>query len=222
MKKLFYLVAICLLFVQCYNRSTKEAGHVYIDLGLSVKWATCNIGAESPEEYGDYFAWGETITKESYDWNTYKYCVAKDQLIKYCSDSTYGKDDFIDDKTVLDSDDDVAIVNWGGVWRMPTYDEMEELKTKCTWTWTVQNGVNGYLVTSDVEGYTDKSIFLPTAGYMYGDTLFNAGVCGYYWSSSLDIDAPCYACGVNFKLDYVHWGGGGWRGSARSVRPVCE
>ena len=103
--------------------------HEYVDLGLSVKWATCNMGASSPEEYGDHYAWGETETESTYDWNTYKWCKgSKNTLTKYCTDSDYGT---VDNKTVLDPEDDVAQVKWGGNWRMPTDAEIEELRENC-------------------------------------------------------------------------------------------
>ena len=188
----------------------------FVDLGLSVKWATCNVGATTPEEYGDYFAWGEVESKEYYDWSTYKYCEGTDNtLTKYCSKSRYGKDGFTDNKIVLVPEDDAATSNWGGAWRMPTYDELNELKTECTWTWTIQNGVNGYKVV----GPNGNSIFLPAAGYMRGGALFIAGSNGGYWSSSLLADSPYYAYYMGFKSGNVGWSYYD-RGYGRSVRPV--
>ena len=145
--------------------------HEYVDLGLSVKWATCNMGASSPEEYGDYYAWGETETKSTYDWNTYKWCKGSENtLTKYCTDSDYGT---VDNKTVLDPEDDVAHVKWGGNWRMPTDAEIEELRENCIWKWTTQNGKNGYKVTSKKNG---NSIFLPLrrdTAFTYADLQLN-------------------------------------------------
>ena len=138
-------------------------------------------------------------------------------MTKYCNDSYYGKDGFTDNKTVLDPEDDVATVNRGGAWRMPTKAEQDELRTKCTWDWTTQNGVYGYKVT----GPNGNSIFLPAAGYMFGGTLTDAGSDGYYWSSSLYTDNPNYAYDVNFNSDYVGWDYG-YRSNGRSVRPVCQ
>lgn len=129
----------------------------YVNLGLSVNWATCNVGAEKPEDYGDYFAWGETDDekKDEYWWTSYKYCNGSNKsLTKYCYDSRYGLNGFVDNKTVLEPDDDVAHVIWGGKWRMPTVDEFNELIDSCTWTWTNRNGVNGYKVTGNKPGYT--------------------------------------------------------------------
>ena len=140
-------------------------GHEYVDLGLpsGLKWATCNVGATTPEEYGSYFAWGETDTKEVYNRDTYTYTSTP---------------------TRLPLSADAANVNWGGTWRMPTGDEIEELMdtNNCTWEWTTQNGVNGYKVTSNKNG---NYIFLPAAGERYNYDLNNAGSNGYYWSSSL-------------------------------------
>ncbi len=173
--------------------------HEAVDLGLSVKWATCNVGASSPEEYGDYFAWGETEPKSNYDWSTYKWCNGSENtLTKYCSNSSYGNNGFTDNKTVLDLEDDAARVNWGGSWRMPTEAEWTELRNNCTRTWTTQNGVNGYRVTSNKAGYTDRSIFLPSAGYKFGTSLSNVGSSGNSWSSSVGTLYPNNAWEVNF------------------------
>ena len=193
-----------------------ENDHAYVDLGLSVKWATCKVGATTREEYGDYFAWGEVEPKEYYDWSTYKYCDGTDKgLTKYCDNNSYGKDGFTDTKTVLDPEDDAATANWGGAWRMPTYDEFSELKNNCTWTWTTQNGVNGYKVT----GPNGNSIFLPAAGCMLGGALNSA--LGNYWSSSLYSGSPDSAYSVIFFSGAVDWYGDS-RYSGQSVRPVCQ
>ena len=113
-----------------------------IDLGLSVKWASCNVGATAPEEYGGYYAWGETEEKSDYNWITYKHCNGSNEttMTKYCTDSSYGT---VDNKTTLEQEDDVATVKWGGNWRIPTREELQELIDKCTWTWTTYNEVNG-------------------------------------------------------------------------------
>ena len=195
-------------------------GHEYVDLGLSVKWATCNVGATKPEEYGDYFAWGETQPKDYYDWSTYKWCNGSyNPPTKYnTSYSSYGT---VDNKTQLELSDDAARANWGGSWRMPTDAELSELRDNCTWTWTTQNGVYGYKVTSKKSGYTNKSIFLPAAGYRSDSSLSKAGSTGYYWSSSLYTDYPYDAWGVIFYSgrvfrDYSN------RVYGFSVRPVCQ
>ena len=176
-------------------------GHSWVDLGLpsGKKWATCNVGATLPEEYGDYFAWGETNPKSEYTSN---------------NNTTY-------DKTMNDisgnAQYDAARANWGGNWRIPTYDELYELGTKCTWTWTTQNGVNGYKVT----GPSGASIFLPAAGVRYKSSLGNAGVDGFYWSST-----PLESSGRGaYNLD-VHSSNHGMYSNYRyyglSVRPVIE
>ncbi|MBO5013833.1 MAG: hypothetical protein J6C57_07310 [Paludibacteraceae bacterium] len=189
-------------------------GHEYVDLGLSVKWATCNVGTSKPEDYGDYFAWGETTTKSTYDWGTYKHCNGSSySLTKYNNSSSCGT---VDNKTQLELSDDAARANWGGVWRMPTDAELTELREQCTWTWTTQNGVNGYKVTSKGNG---NSIFLPAAGYRNGSSLYYAGSYGDYWSSSLT-DSPSYAWYVFFNSGNVDRYGNN-RYIGRSVRPVC-
>ena len=188
-------------------------GHAYVDLGLSVKWATCNVGATKPEEYGNYYAWGETTPKTTYDWSTYKWCNGSETtMTKYCTDSDYGT---VDNKTILDPEDDAASVNMGGSWRMPTKAEQDELQTKCTWTWTYDyngTGVAGRIVTSKTNG---NSIFLPAAGYR------SAGSYGYYWSSSLHTVYSDLASSLLFSSGGVYWGGYG-RYWGQSVRGVCE
>ena len=198
-------------------------GHEYVDLGLSVKWATCNVGANTPEEFGDYFAWGETQPKEVYNESTYKYYkhngynsvgYAEYKVTKYCTDSDYGT---VDNKTVLDLADDAAHANWGGEWRMPTLEEQKELFDNCTWTWTTQNGVNGYLVTSKKNG---NSIFLPAAGRRLYSELGYAGSYGCYWSSSLNSPYDSLnACFLFFDSNLVGWNGN-FRYYGLSVRPV--
>ncbi|MBO5181813.1 MAG: hypothetical protein J6B92_08000 [Paraprevotella sp.] len=193
-------------------------GHEAIDLGLSVKWATCNVGANTPEEYGGYYAWGETEVKDYYDWNTYKYGNGSScPLTKYCTDSSSGT---VDNKIVLDPEDDVVHVKWGGSWRMPTASEINELLNNCSWTWTVQNGVNGYVVTSESNG---NSIFLPAAGWCWDGNVGGSGSGGNYWSASLD-ESNSYSSSA-----YGLYFGNGYRdlyNSSRyvgfSVRPVTE
>ena len=189
--------------------------HEAFDLGLSVKWATMNVGANAPEEYGDYFAWGETKPKDNYSWETYKWCKSlSTTMTKYCTSSSYGT---VDNMTVLDLEDDAARANWGGTWRMPTRAEQDELRTKCTWEWTTLNGVNGRKVT----GPNGNSIFLPAAGYRNDSSLYSAGSGSYYWSSSLYTDNPL--CGWyllfysgDFYMNYYS------RYCGQSVRAVCQ
>ena len=203
-------------FSEVENPDPNTGNHEYVDLGLSVKWATCNVGATKPEEYGDYFAWGETQPKDYYDWSTYKHCNGSSStLTKYNTNSYYGA---VDNKTQLELSDDVARANWGGSWRMPTKAEQDELRENCTWTWTTQNGVNGYKVTSKKNG---NSIFLPAAGYRNGSSFDNAGSDGLYWSSSLNTDSPRIAYFLYFYSGSVDWGNDG-RCVGWTVRPVCQ
>ena len=216
--------ATCIVTVTSQSADGKENGYDYVDLGLpsGLKWATCNVGAGKPEDYGSYFAWGETTAKSSYDWENLKYHTSGDsyenvKFSKYVSDSNYGT---IDNRTTLELSDDAARANWGGSWRMPTDAEFGELINNCTWTWTTQNGVNGYKVTSKKSGYTDKSIFLPAAGFRSNGSLRNAGSNGYYWSSSLDTYYSGLACVLYFDSS-SHDRGYSTRFCGRSVRPVC-
>lgn len=186
-----------------------------VDLGLSVKWASCNVGAESPEEYGGYYAWGETEEKTNYSWSTYKWCNGiSNSLTKYCTDSSWGT---VDNKATLDPEDDVAHVKWGGNWRMPTSAEQTELLNSCTWSWTSVNGVNGYRVT----GPNGNSIFLPAAGYRYGEDVKGRGPYGYFWSATLRESHS----GLAYYLEYYD-GSYGWyffsRCYGHCVRPVTE
>ena len=189
-----------------------------IDLGLpsGVKWANMNVGAAKPEDYGGYYAWGETEEKDNYSWSTYKWCNGSyDTMTKYCTDSSYCT---VDNKTVLDPQDDVAHVKWGGSWRMPTKAEQDELRNNCTWTWTTQNGVNGYTVT----GPNGNSIFLPAAGCRNGTGVYGRGSSGGFWSSSLYGYGSSDAYDLSFdsgNYDYWYYGD---RCYGNSVRPVSE
>ena len=172
----------------------------YVDLGLSVKWAIFNVGATSPEDYGDYFAWGETEPKEKYSWTNYKWCNGTDRtMTKYCTNSQYGANGFTDGKTILEPEDDAAQVQWGDKWRMPTKDEMQELFDNCTWTEETRNGINGYIVT----GPNGNSIFLPRAGFYnydeFGDGLQYKDIRAYYWTNTrtIDLQGRAYDLGLN-------------------------
>lgn len=203
-----------------------------VDMGLSVKWANANLGAEGPGDYGDYYAWGDVETyylcqdpflwkegkEEGYVWSLYKWGDAQNGLLtKYNTDAAYGTKD---NRTVLDPEDDAAHVTLGGGWRMPTAKEMEELRTKCEWTRVTENGVYGYRVT----GLNGNSIFLPAAGRLCGTKITYAGVSGYYWSSSLDLvydRYPSLAVGVSLSSVDVNWCACS-RCWGLSVRPVSE
>ncbi len=209
---------------------------VAVDLGIvmtrpdgttyKLYWAQSNLGENglcaNPEDYGDYYAWGETETKWNYSWSTYKFCTSgynrdNAKFSKYNTSSSYGP---VDNKRILDPEDDVAHVKLGGNWRMPTVEEWRELMTKCTWTW-VKNyngtGINGRLVTAT----NGNNIFLPAAGYRYGSSLYNAGSYGSYWSSSLPVGGPYDALYVEFDSRSFYWSGYD-RFYGLSVRPVSE
>ena len=184
--------------------------HEWVDLGLpsGTLWATCNVGADTPEGYGDYFAWGETAPKDDYSWETYKWCNGSFRTqMKYCTSSDFGYNGFVDNKTELDPEDDAAYVNWGPSWRMPTTEQQQELRDICTWTWTQQNGVNGKLVT----GPNGNTIFLPVAGSRYFDRFSKVGSHGWYWSRTLgsdDTDADIYsdvAFFLGFDSETLGW-----------------
>ena len=190
------------------SSSTVTSGDA-IDLGLSVKWASCNVGANSPEEYGYYFAWGETTAKSSYtDANSVTYDL---------STSALKSRGIIDAAGNLTSAYDAATANRGDKWRMPTENEMKELINQCTWEWTSVNGVNGQLVT----GPNGNSIFLPVAGCRLDTSLNGAGSYGFYWSASPYGNYGYYACSLRFYSgDYFWYNGDRYHGQA--VRPVSE
>ena len=162
-----------------------------VDLGLSVFWRDCNVGATNPEGFGFLYAWGETKPKTEYSWENYKWCKGTyTSLTKYNYNSSYG---VVDNKTVLDPEDDIAFVLLGSGWRMPTERELTELLNKCTWTWGTKNGVYGYIITSKTNG---NQIFLPAAG---GSGVSEEGIYGDYWSSSLNLDYPNRAHRIFFS-----------------------
>ncbi|MCQ2288521.1 MAG: NEW3 domain-containing protein [Muribaculaceae bacterium] len=178
--------------------------HRFVDLGLpgGVLWATCNVGAEKPEDYGLYFAWGETkgYAKGDYhnfDWNNLSYTM----------------------NSALDAAHDAATANWGDGWRMPTNREQDDLRnsTYCTWTWTTRNGVNGYEVKSKSNG---NSIFLPAAGYRNDASLYYEGSYGNYWSGSLSTLSSIGAYGLSFDSSSIDWDSSYYRCDGRSVRAV--
>ncbi|MBR4792197.1 MAG: Ig-like domain-containing protein [Bacteroidaceae bacterium] len=212
-----------------YNDFTAECAFVvidpnlvekeYVDLGLSVNWATFNVGAIAPEGIGDYYAWGETESKSSYNWSNYKYCAGlENSLTKYCQDEEQGYEGFTDSLAILEPDDDVAHVIWGGEWRMPTHKEYQELMDKCNWVWTEVNGINGFVVTSTVPGYEDNYIFLPAAGYAYGNYIEGVGDYGDYWTSYTESSESW-----EFYMYSNYREPGPWsRYVGLTVRPVCK
>ena len=190
-----------------------------IDLGLpsGLKWASFNLGATKPEEYGDYYAWGET---EPY-YSSQDPLILKEGKDRGYDSSSYtkgGKYNSSDSKSVLDLEDDAAFVNLGGNWRMPTNEEWKELVDNCIWTWTQVNGVYGRRVTSNKTG---NSIFLPAAGIRHGTDLVEPFISGICWSSSLDMEYSPRA----WRLYFTEGGLGRNRDSryrGLSVRPVCD
>lgn len=193
----------------------------WVDLGLpsGLLWCDRNLGASSPEDYGYYFAWGETSIKKIYDWSTYRYFNGNyHDLTKYSTGSYYGNRGFTDGLARLQSGDDAATYHKGSGARMPTKDEWQELLDNTTNKWTTRNGVNGRLFKSKKNG---NSIFLPAAGYRGGGSLSSVGGLGSYWSSSLDTGSPNYAWGLFFGSDYVYVSDN-YRYCGTSVRPVRE
>ena len=184
-------------------------GHKFVDLGLpsGLLWAETNVGAFAPYADGDYYAWGETETKSSYSWDTYKWGSS---TTKYNSS---------DGKTTLEASDDVATVKWGKECRMPSPAEFQELYNKCDWTWkSSYNGASGYLVT----GPNNQTIFLPASGGCFNGDLGNHGFSGYYWSSSLYAGSTNYAYNLYFRSGFIGPSYNGNRCNGRSVRPVAE
>ena len=192
-----------------------DANHVHaVDLGLSVKWACCNVGATVPEGYGGYYAWGETEEKSNYSWGTYKYWSDRDGdgYVLGCEITNIGSN-------ISGTSYDVAHVKWGGSWRMPTLSEIQELFFKCSWEWTTVNGVSGQKVT----GPNGNSIFLPAAGRRGGPEVYDRGSNGNYWSGTLVEGISSDAFGLNFDGDdhdcyYI----GDYRYFGHTVRPVTE
>lgn len=225
-----------------HNGNNTEAvidGHAYVDLGLpsGTLWATCNIGANRPEEFGKYYAWGETKIKDTYhDFNyhlggSYAYHdVGPDTLsrmLKYCNNPYYGYLDYVDTLTVLEAVDDAATVNWGGGWRIPSPDEFRELLTQCQWSVTTQQGVKGLKVTAS----NGNSVFLPSAGFMRFQFVYEAengeghywmnkmfwNDCRKAWSLSFDPSIEPFLWSPNTEGKVFHYY---LRGSGFSVRPV--
>ena len=199
-------------YIKAKFKPFNSNGYDYVDLGLpsGKLWAAYNVGATKPEEYGGYYAWGETEEKENYSWETYKWCNGSyDTLTKYCP---------IDHKITLDLEDDVSYVKWGGDWRIPTEAEVYELNKSCSWEWTTLNGVNGYKVT----GPNGNSIFLPAAGYRYGTDVYGRGYSGALWGNSLDGPDSNDAFGFGFRGSFFPDSGRHGRYLGRSVRPVSK
>lgn len=202
----------------CTETTKKEGaimnnGHEYVDLGLSVMWATVNIGAADESGFGDYFAWGETASKDEYSWGTYKYGSSADALTKHSA---------ADKRLDIEACDDAAAVNWGGAWHIPTQADWEELcdPDNCKWEWTKAGDSAGYRVTGKKQGYTDMSIFLPAGGYYSGRELKGAGSAAHYWSSTRNRPFTGRALCLYFIDKFVGIGNNGFRTCGFTVRPV--
>ena len=229
MKKILYLsfIAILVIFLfGCESLGTTSGEKVekYVDLGLSVKWATCNLGAESPGEFGDYFAWGETKPKEIYDWSTYKYCEGRENtLTKYCCHTENGK---VDDKIVLELADDAAYVNLGKKWRIPTAEEWTELMENCVVIPFVYEGVQGIKLKSKINS---NEIFIPCAGCKYGEE-YDFDYDSPYMTSNLNLEddevQACYkslsyvVCYCSYEDGEMEFDGCGGRYVGIVIRPV--
>lgn len=218
--EIYYLGEDLTLYAQWKRQSGGTCnGHAYVDLGLSVMWATCNVGAESPEDYGDlYVSWGETWAKSNYDWAHYAFGNDASALTKYCHLSSYGYNGFADNLMQLEAQDDAATQHMGEGWRTPTYEEMSELINNCTWKWTSKNGVEGYEIISNING---NSIFMPAAGYYQNDSYYKGGVNGSYWTATIYGSNPANAHCLSFHSGAVNQSRY-YRTYGQSVRAVCD
>lgn len=216
----YYYIAVLETLGKTYYGSvrsftTKNLPTNAVNLGLSVYWASVNVGAPSPEKCGDYYAWGETTPKSIYSWGTYPLCSGVyNKLKKYVIRTNHGT---VDGKTRLDLQDDAAHAALGGQWRMPSRAEWRELQEKCRWTWTILNGVSGYEIASETTG---KSIFLPISGLMINGSLEDSAARGYYWSSELGTGFELFAWSLCFDSDNIFGNYGRCHG--RQVRPVLD
>lgn len=188
-------IVVATMFVCVSTKAQSDNGRDYVDLGLKVKWATCNIGATRPEEYGDYIAWGEIEPKGEYTLFSYFDTANLGETYRYYHYQSGGHQ-------ILEKDEDAAHERWGKNWRLPSNKEQDELREKCTWKWTQLNGVGGYEVT----GPNGNSIFLPAAGYRY-DYQYNleVGNVGVYWSRSLSYNHSGRAMVLDFNPKGVSW-----------------
>ena len=217
--------AITVIYTKAELESSPNTTQEAVDLGLpsGTLWATCNVGANEPQDIGLFFAWGDTEGHGNdpadgyfFNWENYKWCevVGYDSYFtKYCSDSSRGKDEFIDGKSELDPEDDAAYVNWGSQWRTPSNEQLEELRNECTWTPTTLQGVDGY----EVKGLNGNTIFLPTTGWRIDDMLLEGGA---YWSRSSDPEDV----GGAYYLSWDDWGwySYGGRVNGQCIRPVVN
>ncbi len=201
--------------------------HEYVDLGLpsGTLWAKTNVGADSPEDYDDYFAWGEIAPKDTYNEYDYLWYEAIEfggdylyKITKYSTDSDHGYNGFVDNKTELDAGDDAATANWGPGWCMPSNNQFQELIDNCTSQWTTVNGVNGRMFTSNINGAT---LFFPAIGYCWGGGQYNVGTRGIYGSRTLRVESPNFAYHLSFDSGSVYCDGNNFaRYYGLSVRAV--
>ena len=218
MKRIYTFLLAAMATTLCVTAQSTGITHEYVDLGLpsGVRWATCNVGADAPEGYGNHYAWGETEPKESYSWDTYKYGT-----YSYNYDySTLTKYNNTDELTTLEAADDAATANWGEGWRMPTIAELNELEKECDWTWTADynsTGIAGYIVASKTNS---NSIFLPAAGEYYYSDKKSIGKVGRYWTSELEKTELEKAELYYFFQSTTKYSSGCLRFYGCSVRPV--
>ena len=202
------------------DNDTPAISDEFVDLGLpsGTLWATRNVGADKPEDCGDYFAWGETAPKELYDWKSYRYGNCIDNwfaITKYCTNSDWGLNGFVDSLTVLEPVDDAATVSLGDDWRMPTKEEWEELYQNTSYTWTTLNGVDGRLLT----GPNGNTIFLSATGFRLDGELICLGL-GIYWSSTLHSHFPERGWSYHFDFESCHVCGTYERSRGQCIRAV--
>lgn len=215
------LAAIMLMAVSVSAKAQNNEPHAFVDLGLpsGTLWAETNVGASGQEGVGDVFSWGETEPQTPYQMrSTYKYCITNNRnscLTKYCSNSIFGCDSFVDKLILLQEDDDAAVANWGSDWRIPTREQWKELMDNTTRKWSEWYGVKGCFLI----GQNGNRIFLPAVGTYFDEEGFNEQVAGYYWSSSLDINGPDCAHIFYFDADRAEMSSFP-RTNGMSIRPV--
>lgn len=227
LKYLFFTAVLLVCSVVNGQNPAQINGYEFVDLGLSVRWAKCNIGAHTPEDYGDYFAWGETYTKSSYNRMSYKYfgeTYDRFSYTKYLGDNNpYDKDDFS-----INMEDDAAFVLWGAPWRMPSKAEIDEIVRMCDWVFDKVNDVQGCWAISKVNG---NKIFFPLAGYKCDDELLDSGLSGKYWGGEIrkDMCFEAYQIWISYKDSLAEMekktmillSDDGYREYGRPIRPVC-
>jgi len=221
--KVYYVRAYALRGLEYYYGDeksfiTEDSNHPCIDLSLpsGTLWSTCNLGANTPESFGNAYAWGETGFDLDYSWSSYRHCNGSQKtLTKYCNDSQYGNNGFTDNQSVLQSSDDAATKLWGDDWCIPTLTEWNELLQNTTISWTNYNGVRGMIFTSS----NGNSLFLPAAGYRQDHSAYTSINKGYYWSNRLSNSVPSRAYYLSFSSDQCEMSQA-FRCLGYSIRPV--